>query len=95
MATFTSTITEPPRDGTLTVYLDDDNMPWTYGAQTVYEVYVYTTTQGIDIVGEGYDCGPGGYKNKMKNRRAAKLPPSEIVHRRTPAQVEAFPTPVA
>jgi len=75
----------------LTVYLDDENMPYTYGAKTVYEVYIYTTTQGVDIVGSGYQCDQ---KRRLKNKRGAKPePPREIVHRRSPASVEAFPTP--
>jgi len=77
----------------LTVYLDDNNVPYTYGARTVYEVYIYTTTQGIDLIGQAYDCSKGGWV-EIKDRRRAKRAARKIVHRRTPARVEAFPTPV-
>ncbi|TID27279.1 hypothetical protein E6O75_ATG00046 [Venturia nashicola] len=54
-ATFTSTITDAP-EGTVTVYQDKDGQEYTYGASTIYEVYIYTTTQSIDLVGIGLDC---------------------------------------
>lgn len=57
-ATYTSTITDAP-DGAVTVYQDVDGQEYTYGASTIYEVYIYTTTQSIDLVGQGLDCPDG------------------------------------
>lgn len=43
----------------MTVYVDPaDQQTYTYGASTIFEIYIYTTTQAIDIVGPGQDC-PG------------------------------------
>jgi hypothetical protein len=49
-------MTEAP-DGKVTVYIDPvDSQTYTYGASTIFEVYIYTTTQNIDIVGQGQNC---------------------------------------
>jgi hypothetical protein len=81
-ATFTSTITEAPPDGVVTVYYGEDGQLSTYGASTVYEVYIYTTTQEVDIIGSGVACGISWGK-----RTAV---PAAI-----PASVMAIPTPTA
>ncbi|KAE9966262.1 hypothetical protein BLS_007119, partial [Venturia inaequalis] len=57
-ATYTSTITDAP-DGDVIVYQDSDGQEYTYGASTIYEIYIYTTVQSIDLIGPGFDC-PGG-----------------------------------
>jgi hypothetical protein len=50
-------MTEAP-DGMVTVYVDPtDSQTYTYGASTIFEVYIYTTTQNIDVVGMGQNCG--------------------------------------
>jgi hypothetical protein len=55
-ASYTSTMTEAP-EGMVTVYVDPaDSQTYTYGASTIFEVYVYTTTQNIDIVSPGQSC---------------------------------------
>jgi hypothetical protein len=82
-ATYTSTITEAP-DGVVTVYADQDGQQYTYGASTVYEVYVYTTTQSIDLVGDGLQCGGNGWKRSRARRTAGVL--------EAPAYVEARAT---
>ncbi|TLD19553.1 hypothetical protein E2P81_ATG07170 [Venturia nashicola] len=62
-ATFTSTITEAP-EGLVTVYQDKDGLEYTYGAITVFEVYIYTTTQSVDVIGEScFGDGPGNEGN--------------------------------
>jgi hypothetical protein len=49
-------MTEAP-NGMVTVYVDPaDQQTYTYGASTIFEVYIYTTTQNIDIVGQGQNC---------------------------------------
>lgn len=41
----------------VTVYADPaDQKTYTFGASTIFEVYIYTTTQDIDIVGPGQHC---------------------------------------
>jgi len=55
-ATYTSTVTDAP-DGVVTLYSGADGQVSTYGAETIYEVYIYTTTQSVDIVGSGVRCG--------------------------------------
>jgi hypothetical protein len=83
-ATYTSTITEGPADGVVTVYYGDDGQPSTWGVSTVYEVYIYTTTQAVDVVGSGVACGVSWGK-----RTAA---PAVAPY---PATVMATATPVA
>jgi len=50
-------MTDAPQ-GVITVYVDPaDSSTYTYGASTIFEVYIYTTTQNIDVVGFGTECG--------------------------------------
>jgi hypothetical protein len=89
-ATYTSTITDAP-DGAVTVYSDVDGQEYTYGASTIYEVYIYTTTQSIDLVGPGLEC-PAIKQKKMKKMRRT---PRTMAARAMPAFVEARATPAA
>ena len=50
----------------MTVYYGDDGYQSTYGATTIYEVYIYTTTQSVDIVGTGVQCGVSWKKGKRE-----------------------------
>lgn len=61
-----------------------DGQLYTYGASTIYEVYIYTTTQSIDLVGPGTKC-----LAKRKMRRT----PRTMAARAVPAFVEARATP--
>lgn len=106
--TYTSTITEAPEDGPITVYIDEHGDPYTYGANTVYEIYVYTTTQEVEEIGLGFDCGLFKDKRsvaecnekakrgivKQKRARGARMPRT-VEARGYPAYVEAKATPVA
>jgi len=87
-ATYTSTITEAP-DGVVTVYADTDGQQYTYGASTIFEVYIYTTTQSIDVIGTTIQCNA-----KNKRRRATRTPRTAAALA-VPAYVEVTPTPVA
>jgi hypothetical protein len=60
LATFTSTITQPPPSAMVTVYLDPDtnqrSTDWGNEWETVFEVYVYTTTAHVDVVSSTAQC---------------------------------------
>jgi len=59
-ATYTDTITQPPLDSQITVYVDQANGQTStdWGPlQTVYEVIVYTTTALVDVVSATQQCG--------------------------------------
>jgi len=81
--TYTSTITNAP-NGPITVVNGEDGKQYTYGAETVYQVFIYTTTQDIDLVGFVNQC------NKMKRSATIPQPTANAVG---PAYVEAKPTP--
>jgi hypothetical protein len=84
--TYTSTITDAP-DGMVTIYEAEDGSQFTYGASTIYEVYIYTTTQDIDLLGWACDG-----RNKMKRNIRS---PRTVANHAYPAYVEATPTPAA
>lgn len=63
----------------VTVYVDDQNQSYTYGASTIYEVYIYTTTQDIDIVGMGVQC-----PFKKRHARTAAPLPAVVMAQATP-----------
>jgi hypothetical protein len=45
-------------NGVVTLYVDPaDSATYAYGASTIYEVYIYTTTQNMDVIGYGTQCG--------------------------------------
>jgi hypothetical protein len=52
-ATYYSTITEVPSD-IVTIYVGINGETSTEGRSTIYEVYIYTTTQTVDYVGDGW-----------------------------------------
>lgn len=79
-ATYTSTITEAP-NGAVTVYVDQDGQQYTYGASTIYEVYVYTTTQSIDLVGDGLQCG--AWKRRARRTASPLTAPAYVEARAT------------
>jgi hypothetical protein len=60
MATYTSTITQPPPSAMVTVYLDPDtnsrSTDWGNEWETVFEVYVYTTTAHVDVISSTAQC---------------------------------------
>jgi hypothetical protein len=59
-ATYTDPITQPPIDALITVYVDPYNGQTStdWGPmETVYEVYVYTTTALVDVVATTTSCG--------------------------------------
>jgi hypothetical protein len=62
-----------------------DGQLYTYGASTIYEVYIYTTTQSIDLVGPGTEC-LAFKRNKMRRT------PRTMAARAVPAFVEAKAT---
>jgi len=57
---YTSTITQPPLDALITVYVDPDTQQsstdWGSDFETVYEVYIYTTTAGVDVISSVTSC---------------------------------------
>jgi hypothetical protein len=91
-ATFTSTITEAPADGVLTVYYGDDNQLSTWGMSTFYEVYVYTTTQDVDIIGSGIACGISW---GIKTVEAPQPGPASILAVATPTDAAPVPSQAA
>jgi hypothetical protein len=58
--TYTSTITQPPYDALITVYVDPDTQQsstdWGPELETVYEVYIYTTTAPVEVISSVTDC---------------------------------------
>jgi hypothetical protein len=81
--TYTSTITNAPA-GAVTVVKGEDGVQYTYGAETVYKIFIYTTTQEIDLVSFSTQC------NKKKRSATFPQPTAKFVG---PAYVEATPTP--
>jgi hypothetical protein len=64
-ATYTDTITQPPIDAMITVYVDGYNGETStdWGPlETVYEVYVYETTAQVDVVSTTTSCGLSWFK---------------------------------
>jgi hypothetical protein len=60
LGTYTDTITQPPLDAKVTIYVDqkDGKTSTDWGPlQTVYEVIVYTTTALVDVVSVTQQCG--------------------------------------
>jgi hypothetical protein len=60
VSTWTDTITQPPQDAVITVYVDEENGETStdWGpVETVYEVFVYTTTATVDVVSATTACG--------------------------------------
>lgn len=93
-ATYTSTVTDAA-DGIVTLFSGTDGQISTYGANTIYEIYIYTTTQAVDIVGQTLDCGPGpapGSPWNRKNATIARREPLAAAPRNLPAAVIAIPT---
>jgi hypothetical protein len=88
-ATFTSTITDGPADGTLTVYYGDDGRLSTWGMSTFYEVYVYTTTQDVDIVGSGIACG---VQWAVKTAEGPQPGPASVLASATPTGAAPIPS---
>jgi hypothetical protein len=70
------------------VYIGLDGETSTDGASTIYEVYIYTTTQSIDIVGDSWQCGANSlpvFRKKFASETATTLTA-------VPAYVEAKAT---
>jgi hypothetical protein len=58
--TWTDTITQPPQDAIITVFVDEETQETStdWGpVETVYEVFVYTTTATVDVVSATTACG--------------------------------------
>jgi len=91
-ATFTSTITDAPADGVLTVYYGDDGQLSTWGLSTFYEVYVYTTTQEVDVIGSGIACGISW---GVKTVDAPQPGPASILAIATPTDAAPVPSQAA
>jgi hypothetical protein len=96
-ATYTSTITDAPANGILTVYTGDDGYQSTWGMSTFYEVYIYTTTQQVDLVGSGIACGVSW---AVKTGEAEYAGPASVLAEATPNEAapihsEAAPSPAA
>jgi hypothetical protein len=63
-ATYTDSITQPPPDAMITIYVDPNNGQTStdWGpVETVYEVYVYETTATVDMVSTTTQCGTTWY----------------------------------
>jgi hypothetical protein len=57
---WTDTVTQPPQDATVTVYLDElsGDVSTDWGpVETVFEVLVYTTIATVDVVSATTVCG--------------------------------------
>jgi hypothetical protein len=57
---WTDTVTQPPQDATVTVYMDEESGETStdWGpVETVYEVLVYTTVATVDVVSATTACG--------------------------------------
>jgi len=74
-ATYTSTVTDAP-GGAVTLYSGSDGQISTYGANTIYEVYIYTTTQSVDVVGQGTQCGVSWNRLNSTNIEKRKALPA-------------------
>jgi hypothetical protein len=71
-ATYYSTITEAPSD-TVTVFVGVNGETSTEGLSTIYEVYIYTTTQTVDYVGDTWECGVDQFKKLVRETAISKV----------------------